>query len=390
VEQAAVPVAAASFTRKRYIEMIVGEKDRRELLNRLYASATGEAPWSRALEFAAGLFESGGSLFGVNDDSRRVLAMDSHCYTPEFMASYFSGEIYANDPRMPYIARVPVGTVFADRTLYDPVEMRRDPRVRQAIDAMGFDEEIAMKVRLPDGNVVGLAFLRSPRDGGHSDDTLRSLRRLAPEIEQACALGYFIERQADTRSALLEAMSCKADGVILMGAGGTITFKNDAAARILAADDGLTCVGMRLLTRRPPETRKLQLLIDQALSAHDGRPSGGQMLVSRRSAKPPYVVRVMPPPPVECFLSSRSIACILLVQDLARDSVSEETLSQLFGLSRREADLAAALVRRGSLERAAAEAAMATNTARNHLRTIFLKTSVNSQVGLVALLGALA
>src|SRR5687767_11511102 len=99
--------------------MIVGEKDRRELLNRLYASATGETPWSRTLEFAAALFESGGSLFGVHDDNRRVLAMDSHCYTTEFMASYFHGEIYANDPRIPYIANVPTGTAFADRTLYD-------------------------------------------------------------------------------------------------------------------------------------------------------------------------------------------------------------------------------------------------------------------------------
>lgn len=385
-----MPATKAGSTRKRYGKMIVGEKDRRELLNRLYASATGEAPWSRTLEFAAGRFESGGSLFGVNDDSRRVLAMESHCFTPEFMASYFPGEIYANDPRIPYIAKVPLGTAFADRTLYDVVEMGRDPRVRQAIDALGFDEEIGLKLRLPDGNVVGIAFLRSPRDGGHSDEALRSLRRLAPEIEQACALGFFIERQAATQSALLEAMSRKADGVILMGANGTITFENDAAARMLAADDGLLCVGAGLLTRRPPETRKLLHLIDHVLKADDERPSGGQMLVSRCSAKPPYVVRVMPPPPVECFLSSRNIACIVLVQDLARDSVSGDTLRQLFGLSLREADLAAALVRRGCLQRAAADVAMATNTARNHLQSIFLKTCVNSQVALISLLSQLA
>lgn len=388
--QATAPVAEAGFTRKSHGIMIVGEDDRRELLGRLYASATGEAPWSRTLELAAGLFKSGGSLLGVNDDSRRVLAVDSHCYTSEFMASYFPGEIYANDPRIPYIARVPAGAVFADRTLYDAVEMRRDPRVRQAIDAMGFDDEIGLKLRLPDGNVAAIAFLRNRRDGGHSDEALRSLLRLAPEIEQACAMGFFIEREAATRSALLEAMASKADGIILMGANGKVTFENDAAARMLAAGDGLACLGAGLLTRRPPETRKLQQLIDHVLKANGERPSGGQMLVSRRSSKRPYVLRVMPPPPVECFLSSQSIACIVLVQDLARDSVSGDTLRQLFGLSVREADLAAALVRRGCLQSAAADAEMATNTARNHLQTIFLKTSVNSQVALISLLGQLA
>lgn len=369
--------------------MSISGRDRRTLLARLYASATGEARWSATLEYAASLFDSGGSLLGVHDDSRRVLAMESHCYTPEFIASYFSSEVYANDPRMTFIARMRPGTAFGDPTLFDAAKMRRDRRVRQAIDAMGFDQEIGLKLRLPDGHVAAIAFLRNQRDGGRLEEAIRSLQRLAPEIEQSCALGYFLEREAATRSALLEAMSNKTDGVILLGANGRVEFQNDAAAAILARGDGLARAGAGLLTRRPPETRKLQQLVASVLAADGENPSGGQLLVSRPSGKRPYVVRVMPPPPIDCFLSSRSIACIILVQDLAREGVSAETLRQLFGLSRREADLASALVRRGSLDQAAAETAMAINTARTHLQTIFLKTCVTSQVALVSLLSQL-
>jgi DNA-binding CsgD family transcriptional regulator len=97
----------------------------------------------------------------------------------------------------------------------------------------------------------------------------------------------------------------------------------------------------------------------------------------------------MPPPPIDCFLWT-GIVCIILIQDLSRDTVSGETLRDLFGLSPREADLASALVRRGSLQVAAADVAMAGNTARNHLQNIFVKTNVTSQVALVSLLSQLA
>jgi DNA-binding CsgD family transcriptional regulator len=384
-----VPVAATGRACDGQTTMTLGDRERRELLTRLYSSAIGAVPWSSTLEFAADLFQSGGSLFGVHDASMRVLAMDSHCYSPEFMAGYFPGEIYANDPRIPPIANVPAGSAFADRTLYDADEMRRDPWVGEAIDALKFDDEIGLKLRLPNDNVASLAFLRNGRDGGHSEQAFRSLQSLAPSIEQACALGYFIERETATRIALLEAMSSKADGVILISANGSVTFVNDGAATILAAGDGLGFAEAAIQAHRPPETRKLGQLIAQVLrSESSARPAGGQMLVSRRSGRRPYVVRVMPPPPIDCFLWT-GIACIILVQDLSRDTVSGETLRNLFGLSPREADLASALVRRGSLQGAAADVVMAANTARNHLQNIFLKTNVSSQVALVSLLGQL-
>jgi DNA-binding NarL/FixJ family response regulator len=372
--------------------MIVGDRDRRNLLSRFFASATGEAAWSGTLEYAAALFGSGGSLLGVHDASLRVLAMDSHSYSPAFMASYFPGEIYANDPRIPHIARVPAGSVFGDRTLYDVREMHRDPWVREAIDTLKFDDEIGLKLRLPGDNVATVAFLRNQRDGGHGEEAIEALRRLAPQVEQAFVLGYFLEREAATRIALLETMALKADGVILLSASGEVSFMNDGAARVVAAGDGLTWAGGAFIAHRPPETRGLRHLIGDVLRL-DGEPNsrtGGQMLVTRRSGRRPYVVRVMPPPPIECFFVARSIACIVLVQDLALDTVSAETLTELFGLSHREAELASALVRCGNLRSAAADAAMAANTARNHLQSIFLKTNVNSQPALTGLLSRLA
>ena len=59
----------------------------------------------------------------------------------------------------------------------------------------------------------------------------------------------------------------------------------------------------------------------------------------------------------------------------------------MFGLTGREAVLAAALVRTTRLDAAAAECGMALNTARNHLQAIFVKTGTCGQAELVQLLG---
>lgn len=190
---------------------------------------------------------------------------------------------------------------------------------------------------------------------------------------------------ASSQTKLL-AVSRQADGVVLLGPGGAIRSMNEAAIRMLTAGDGLALVGDLFVAHRPPESRRLSHLLGEAL----GRLASGQMLVSRRLSGRPYLVRLTPVPPTDHRSATHGIACIMLVRDLSHASLSPPTLRELFGLTRREADLAAALVRLGSLRKAAADAAMAINTARNHLRTIFVKTSVNSQVRLVALLGALA
>lgn len=371
--------------------MMVSDGDLRDLLARFYASAINDRLWAETLEFAAGLLSSGGSLFGVHEPSMRTLVMASHNFAPEFLAAYFPGEIYANDPRIPHIAAVAGGSFFSDHLLYDSEEMSRDPWVREAIDMLGFDDEIGLKLRLPNDNVATLAFLNNRRSGGHGDDAIRALCRTAPLIEQACTIGFFVEQEATTREALLQAMASKADGVILLGAAGQVTYMNDAAGRILTAGDGLAHAGGAFVTHRPPESRRLALLIADVL-ARDGplnRVAGGQMLVTRNSRLRPYVVRVMPAPPVECFFLAQGVACIILVQDLARATVRADTLEQLFGLSPREAELAAVLVRLGELRSAAMAADMAFNTARNHLQNIFVKTGVGSQVALVGLLSRL-
>jgi DNA-binding CsgD family transcriptional regulator len=194
-----------------------------------------------------------------------------------------------------------------------------------------------------------------------------------------------LETEALTRAVLIDALVRKADGVILIGQRGDILFINATASAILREADGLTFRDGRFLTARSPETRQLHSAIRDRLSApetSERRPA--RVIATRPSGKAPYIVCVSHPP-AGAAVGDRS--CVVHIVDLSADSApSKEAACATFGLSDREGDLAVAFTRSASLKVAAARAGMAVNTARNHIRNVFSKCSVSSQIELSRLL----
>lgn len=363
-----------------------------ELIARLYASAVGEASWGDTLTRAAELFRSDVSIIQVSDSQGVALAVEVHGRSQEFAAEFYPSEIYANDPRVPLLKASPLGEVYHDHSLWKPEEMERDPRCEHSCEVLEVKHQLGVRLQLAGGGYAGFALLRTEQEGYASEAALRSLRRLVPHIEQACSLGDVLEYGAATRAALLEALTRKTDGVILLGASGQPTFMNDAARKVLAANDGLAVSVGDFVTRRGPETRTLQHMIGEVVGVPwmSATSAGGRMLVTRPSGLRPYVLHVMPAPPVERFLARRSVACVIYVQDLAETETPTATcLTETFGLTEREADLAVELVRTSNLAQAAANARMAVNTARNHLQSIFRKTGTTNQTEAVQLIGRL-
>jgi PAS domain-containing protein len=366
--------------------------DHDRLVASLYSSAAGETSWSATLAQFADRFHSSVSVLQIVDKNLASVSSEVHGYSQEDADAFYASGAFSRDPRLAQIYKVPAGSVYYDHMLYDVEEMARDSRVRETIDVLKVQYQLGAALRLP--NVVGALFavLSTPAEGHASPSAIRSFRRLAPHIEQACALGQLVEREVLTRMALLNALEHKADGVILLNGSGGSIFMNGAAAEILRADDGLHYESGTFITRRSAETRKLQRMIGDAIGASlgAGDKPGGQMLVTRLSGKRPFVLRVLPVASTERFLTGNSIAGVIYVQDLAKVSTpSKESLSRVFGFTQREADLGIGLLHCVDLEAAAASAEMACNTARNHLQSMFRKSGTASQAKLLQLLGRL-
>lgn len=364
-----------------------------DVVERLYASALGDSPWLDTLRHIAVQFGTSGALIQVHDAAKNVTGFATYPFSEEFSARFYNSELYRNDPRFPCFQKVPPGRIYYDSALYDVAEMERNPHVRASNDALGSRYSLGAVARLPHGATAWLALLATEAEGHASDTAIAAYRRLAPHVEQALSLGLIVQQHAATQAALLDAMASKADGIILLGCSGAPSFMNDSALAILASGDGLAFVEGDFVTRRANETRKLHHLIASVIapaSPCESRP-GGELLVTRASGSRPYVLRVMPAPPTERFLSGLGIACVIHLHDLAAIRLpSRPLLVAAFGLSDREADLAVELVRCSNLAGAAAHAGMALNTARNHLQAVFRKSGTASQAEAVQLFSRLA
>jgi DNA-binding CsgD family transcriptional regulator len=360
----------------------------------LYAAALGHCDWPAALELVAGLFGAGTAVLTLSDADRRVQGVElTGRHTVAFALDYYAGEVYANDPRTPFLIGSPPGAVYYDHRLYDVEAMDRDPRCRAAGDILGVKYSLGVTLALPGAASASLAILTTEAEGHASQDAIRSFERLAPHIGQACGLGRIVGREVATRHALLGVLAQGAEGVILLGADGRPVLVNDLAEAMIGAEDGLSLIDGRLATRRPPETRRLQQLIGTALDRArlSETAVGGRMLVSRPSGRHPYALSVLPAPPIEPFLAAGAIGCVIHLQDLAAVRLpSRDLLCGAFGFTERESDLAVELVRCAGLAPAAALAGMAVNTARTHLQSLFRKTGTASQTQLVQLLSRLS
>ncbi|MCR5879656.1 helix-turn-helix transcriptional regulator [Phenylobacterium sp. J367] len=361
-----------------------------KLVAELYGAAAGDLPWSALLATIASRSRIDHNVINVADANWKTLAVEVHGKPVEVALEHYGSELYANDPRLPYLQGVAAGSVYYDHLLYDVEAIGRDRRTRDCVDAIGVTYQLGVSLRLPEGMRGAFALLPTAREGHASDAMIAAFRRLAPHIEQAISIGMVVDSAAASRNHLLEALARKAEGMVLLDRRGRLMFVNDAARAILEAGDGLALVADAFATRRPPETRRLQQLVHAALSSPAEAP-GGRVLVSRPSGRSPYVVSVMAAPRQERFLAGRGIACVIHIQDLAAARLpSHEALRSVFGLSDREAALAIELVRCASLVRAAANAGMAVNTARVHLQSISRKTGARGQAEVIQLLGRLA
>ena len=212
------------------------------------------------------------------------------------------------------------------------------------------------------------------------------------------ALERYRERQAARRRLLeLEAHRGTLEhvldrlpmGVLLIDGRGTVLMSNRAATTILRQQDGLSVSDDGQLQLTSPTAGELKQLIDRAtgIKAGAGRRVGGAVMLERPSGSSPYSALVTPLGDVHDGIDPDRHAAALFVSDPScRLETAEELLRRLYGLTRSEARIAAILMQGRSVEDAAGDLEVSTNTIRTHLKRVFSKTGTLRQGDLISLL----
>ncbi|MCL4764730.1 MAG: PAS domain-containing protein [Hyphomicrobiaceae bacterium] len=356
------------------------------LVSRLQAAGAGAIPWSAVLKEVADCVGGAGSaLFSLN---RRTGAFEDFVvYGLEPGAGQYVERMNRINPRMRYSLLQPGPHVVCDRAILPEAAIRRHEFYDWMERTNG--TRYFVGARLVDvGDISVFASIEFTAHQGHPDeDQIAAFRRLLPNIEGAWRLWRLLQRAGAQSAAAALVQQVSPWGIVEVDGRGHVTQANRKAERMLAAGDGLRIIRQKLSAEQAADDRALQALIAETLSMR-GEPVAGRrslLAITRRGRKLPLAVRIAALPRGQYLHLQDAPAALIFISSFD-GGLPEEDLQQVFGLSHREAELAALLADGIGLPAAVRRMGIAHNTGRAHLRDIFAKTGTRSQPQLVLLL----
>jgi DNA-binding CsgD family transcriptional regulator len=239
------------------------------------------------------------------------------------------------------------------------------------------------------GKVIRLGLPRSKRQGSFEKAAYDRVRLLAPHIQRALRLQNRLSNVSwvlDASSDLLERLPF---GVFFVDERGRVVFLSRLAGDMIGAGDGLALDGDGLHALDSSDDDALQRLLRDVVDTASGvgQGAGGSLVLPRASGRRPYQVVVTPLARRRgMFNRERPVAAVLVPDPEDRPGCPQDMLTGVYGLTRKEAALAALLVIGDCIESAAEQLGMTKDTARKHFQRIYRKTGVTRQAGLVTLL----
>ena len=347
------------------------------LVERIYAAAYDPASWRDYAEELRRATDAASAHFLLIDPGCQQASIYAELTgTPEQHREY-EAHFWRVDKWRDIASRRPVGSVWGSHEVssdqeFAESEFYRDFLRRWNGDLFYFGGGVLFK---REGLEVASGVMRDRAAGPVGEPELCLMRALMPHLQRAFAMHRRFSRLRLERNTLAAVLERAPFGVIVLDATRRVTAMNAEAERLVAQADGLLLRAGRLQAARQTAADEFEAVLRR----------GGAMALPRRSGKRPLGLLAAPAPPGDGFGSSRAATVLLLSDPDARREPPEQVLSRLFGLTRAEARLVALLVAGRTLEQAAAELSITSNTARAYLKRVFWKTGVSRQSELVRL-----
>lgn len=178
----------------------------------------------------------------------------------------------------------------------------------------------------------------------------------------------------------------EAEGVwLLLDRAGKVSLKSMGAEALLASEDGLKLHQSRLTACNPETQRALERCLTLVANGPDSGAGPAALWIDRPSAGHAWLVTVRPLTLGFAGLAKTSAGFHVQVLEPRPAMGPASSLTHLFDLSRREAEVLDLLARGHSIESLALSLCISVGTARIHLRSIFVKTRTSRQSELLQL-----
>lgn len=353
-----------------------------QVVDRIYDAAVSPELWPGILiEISSVVGGCGAYLFSSTRPEQELAWGVVGGLDPEAHGEY--DRYYAPlDFRTPPTLRMPVGTLYTNETLCDWDSLTRSQIYHELLTKYDLVHLGGVILARTERQQTQISIQRREKDGPFEERQCRLIQLLAPHLCRAVELQNRLERLGAHHAGLREVVDRLPVGACLFNDRGALLHMNRAAEQILQRGDGLVLRDHELTCASPRGARELRRLICSAVTSTKTLVTdpGSVVRVPRRNIANHYAVLVLPlgTGTAECTEGAPSGVGFIFDSDTDSSS-SPEVLRMLYSFTDAESRLASLLMAGATVAEAAEQTRISLNTARTHLKHIFLKAGVSRQ-----------
>ena len=352
-----------------------------------YNAAVDQGRWYSALAgLAAATGSRTGELITVGTDAavpiNIMTNMDPAIHEAAAVARIGDPNI---NPRIRVGLRTRVLQVMAECDFLTPEEHAKHPHYDEFARPWDIPYICLATLERRDDLLIGLAVLRSEREGHIESGQREIFATLAPHVRAAVRMQIALDGNGTTL--LTGAFDTLAIPAFVCGRTGDVQACTEAAEEIARGARGLTLRNHRLRAARDEEDKALQ---DAIMNAARGRTRHGapalETVVIRgtNEANVPLVLDVMALPSLALEFFATSRVLIVVRGSRGADARKAALLQGVYGFTAAETDIALQLAQGKAAEAIAQERRVALGTVRAQIKSLLGKIGVRRQVELVA------
>lgn len=359
-------------------------KEWNDLLLTFYKSIDSSPSWQSFVEMLTSVFVSASAIMVIRPSSEQDLGF--------LVCSDRAADATIRKYQESWYDLDPLRVLPADKVIIGS-EIMADEEWQQCVfykdffiytTAIGVDRILAVNIVTSSGTFSRLRIHRGPDQPPFSAEDKAKLTLLVPHLKQGLHLAALIGRKEIERQLFEETLDRLHIGTIILDETQHILRTNAAARELMAAKDGLRNVNGMIEGCYASDSRNIRDLLARTANDPD-------MMLTQSLSRPDtdrklgIVVRSIP-----LIASSegkvRPAWALFLRDPDARSGSMIDAIQQMFDFTRAEATLAAELANGLTLDEAADAMGIKRNTARAHLRSVFVKAGVTRQTELVRIL----
>ncbi len=295
--------------------------------------------------------------------------------------AYFREGWHLRDERDRGLSFVRRKGIFVDQDLVSKDHIETSDYYRGFLDKFQNNWSATIGFTGPDDEWT-LSLQRGNKRGPYEKHEQADLLRFIGPLSQAAALARSVAYTNAT--AAMDAYESVGCASFLINRFGRVARYNAQAQLLLG--DGLELSNGTLRCSHPADNLALVKLLDGQRAAAGFDPHSPQFAIARREPKRPLVIRAVSLTGIAAMIFP-SATTILLISDTEKrpPPTSADKLMKIFGLTATEAALVAHLEKERPLPEVATLMNISFETARTHLKRIFLKTQTQRQLELLML-----